>query len=290
MDSVKTPHGEAKEVLGGSAIYFAFGASFFTSVRLVSVVGEDFPQEHRTLLGTRNIDANELLTQPGGRTFRWSGAYDASMNSRETLSLELNVFGEFDPVLPKSYRDSRYVFLANGPPMVQNRILDQMDHPKLVVADTMDHWIRQEREAVVALMGRVGGAVMNDTEARLLTGEENLARAGQAVLEMGPKFVVIKKGEHGALLVTRKGFFALPAYPTTKVLDPTGAGDSFAGGMMGYLASVGKTSATELRRALAYGTVVASFNVEDFSLGRLQSTTREEVEERYGELRRMVRF
>ena len=289
MDSVKTPFGEVREVLGGSAVYFSFAASFFGPVRLVSVVGEDFPEEHLRLLETRAIDAVGLERRPG-RTFRWSGEYGTSLNDRETLSLELNVFGEFDPVLPTRYRDSRYVFLANGPPTVQNRILDQVDKPKLVVADTMDHWIRDDREAVVRLMGRVGGAVMNDSEARLFTGEENLSRAGLKVLEMGPKFVVIKKGEHGALLVTRKGFFALPAYPTTTVLDPTGAGDSFAGGMMGYLARAGKVNATELRRALAYGTVVASFNVEDFSLGRLQRATSEEIEERYGALRRMVRF
>ena len=289
LDSVKTPFGEVSEVLGGSAVYFSYAASFFGPVRLVSVVGDDFPESHIAALKTRNIDTDGLIRQ-AGRTFRWSGVYDASMNERETLSVELNVFGEFDPVLPKSFCDSRYVFLANGPPSVQNRILDQVVHPELAVADTMDHWIREERQAVVALMGRVGGAMMNDFEARLFTGEENLPRAGQKILQMGPRFVVIKKGEHGSLLIGQDGYFVLPAYPTTTVLDPTGAGDSFAGAMCGHLARTDKVNGTELKRALAYGTVVASLNVEDFSLNRLSSATVEEIEQRYRQLQDMTVF
>ncbi len=289
LDSVKTPFGEVKEVLGGSAVYFSYAAGFFGPVRLVSVVGEDFPESHIELLRSRNIDT-EGLARDKGRTFRWSGVYDASMNERETLNLELNVFGEFNPTLPDAFRDSRYVFLANGPPSVQNRILDQMNGPELVIADTMDHWIVQERDAVVKLMGRVGGALMNDGEARLLTGEDNLPLAGQKALEMGPRFVVIKKGEHGALLGTEDGFFALPAFPTTSVTDPTGAGDSFAGAMCGYLARSNKTGTHELKRALAYGTVVASLTVEDFSLGGLRSATLDEIEDRYRQLHDMTTF
>ena len=290
LDSVKTPFGEVKDVLGGSAVYFSYAAGFFGPVRLVSVVGEDFPESYVELLRSRNIDTEGLFRDKEGRTFRWSGVYDASMNERETLNLELNVFGEFNPTLPESFRDSRYVFLANGPPSVQNRILDQMNAPELVIADTMDHWIVQERDAIVELMGRVGGALMNDGEARLLTGQDNLPLAGRKVLEMGPRFVVIKKGEHGALLITTDGFFALPAFPTTSVADPTGAGDSFAGAMCGYLARSNKAGTDELRRALAYGTVVASLTVEDFSLGGLQSVTIEEIEERYRQLKDMTTF
>lgn len=289
LDTVQTPYGEATEVLGGSAVYFSFAASFFTPVRLMSVVGEDFPHEHVELLVSRKIDASGLLPVPG-RTFRWSGRYAGAMNAAETLSVELNVFGHFDPKVPEPFVDSRYVFLANGPPAVQMRVLSQMRSPELVVADTMNYYIREEPRAVAKVMGMVDGAVMNDAEARMMTGLENLPLAGRKLLELGPKFVVIKKGEHGALLVTHDGFFVLPAYPTTNVVDPTGAGDSFAGGMMGYLARQGDASVAELKRALAYGTVIASLNVEGFSLDRMKTATPADVEERYRHLRRMIEF
>lgn len=289
FDSVKTPYGEVSEVLGGSAVYFSYAASFFTPVRVVGVVGEDFEDEHLSDLARRNVDISGV-SHASGKTFRWKGSYEGAMNEAKTLAVDLNVLGEFNGALPESFTDSEYVFLANGPPSLQHTVVDQVRRPKLIVADTMDHWIRDTREELAGLFGRVNGVVMNDQEIRLYTEDDNLPRAGRKLLEEGPDFVVIKKGEHGSLLVTPDEYFAVPAYPSTDVSDPTGAGDSFAGGMMGHLAQVDDWCVTELKRALIYGTVVASINVEGFSLERFKAITHDDIEKRYEQFRNMLTF
>lgn len=290
LDSVETPSDRRDDVLGGSAVYFSYAASYFTPVRLVGVVGEDWPDAHTQLLAERNVDTSGLETVRGAKTFRWRGKYLPNMNDRETLEVHLNVFGDFNPKLPESFRSSRFVFLANGSPVLQMRVLEQIPDVQLVVADTMDLWINIQRDELLALLKRLDGIVLNDSEARLLTDDENLVRAGLKVRELGPKFVVIKKGEHGAMFFSEHETFVMPAYPTPQVVDPTGAGDSFAGGMMGYLAQCGKFDPQSLKKALAYGTVVASFNVEDFSLQRLRQIERRQVDERLDEYRRMLSF
>lgn len=290
LDTIETPLGKREEVMGGSAVYFAWAASYFTPVRLVGVVGEDWPQEYTQLLQQRNIDISGLVTVPGGKTFRWHGRYFEDMNRRETLDVQLNVMADFDPVLPEACRRAPFVFLANGSTRIQLRVLEQCVGAVLVVADTMDHWIRTERPQLEELLRRIGGLVLNEGEAQLLTGEINLIRAGRRALEMGPQFVVIKKGEHGAMFFSRHETYVLPAYPTENVVDPTGAGDSFAGGMMGFLAERNNFEPTTLKEAMAYGILVASFTVEDFSLDRLRKIERSDLERRMAEYRRMLSF
>lgn len=287
FDSVETPTGSAEDVLGGSATYFAYAASFFAPVRLVGVVGEDFPGAHREMLAARQIDLAGLETA-AGETFRWSGVYADDMNQRTTKSVALNVFGEFDPKLPEAYRDSQFVFLANGAPSVQLKVLEQVSAPQLVVADTMNLWIETTRDETLELLSKVDGMVLNDEEAYMLTDERNLVAAGRRVLAMGPSFVVVKKGEHGSLLITATHVVAMPAVPIDRVIDPTGAGDSFAGGMMGYLASLGTFDEQHLKRAIAYGSVIASFNCEDFSLNRFLNIAREDIDRRMGEYTTML--
>lgn len=289
FDSIETPNGSVDDALGGSATFFSYAASFFTKPRLVGVVGDDFPDEHRRLFAGRNIDTAGLVTQ-AGKTFRWKGRYHQDMNTRDTLEVHLNVFGTFEPVLPETFRDSTHVFLANGSPHLQARVLDQVRRPKLVLADTMDLWISTQRDNLLALLPRLDGLLLNDSEARLLTDEDNMVRAGQAVRKLGPKFVILKKGEHGAMLFTDDGTFVMPAYPTEDVLDPTGAGDSFAGGILGYLTSDDSPPPGRLRRAMAYGTVVASLTVEGFGLDRLKRTHRAEIDERLEKYRTMLSF
>jgi len=290
LDSVETPTDRRENVLGGSAVYFSYAASYFTSVRLVGVVGDDWPAEHTELLRSRSIDTSGLVVVEGAKTFRWSGKYLPNMNDRETLDVQLNIFGEFDPVLPDDYKRCPFVFLANGSPRVQMNVLQQIDGAHLAVADTMDLWIETENEGLRELLGKLDGLVLNDSEARLLTGDENLVRAGHAVREMGPKFVVIKKGEHGAMFFSKHETYVLPAFPTEQVVDPTGAGDSFAGGMMGYLAEQGRFDLKTLKEALAYGTLAASFNVEDFSLDRMRQIERADIDRRMEEYRKMLSF
>ncbi|HWB11901.1 MAG TPA: PfkB family carbohydrate kinase [Pirellulales bacterium] len=290
LDSVETPTDRRDDVLGGSAVYFSYAASYFTPVRLVGVVGEDWPGEHTDLLASRRVDTSGLEVIPGAKTFRWRGKYLPNMNDRETLEVHLNVFGDFNPKLPEAFRASRFLFLANGSPTLQLRVLEQVPDAQLCVADTMDLWINIQHDELLALLKRLDGIVLNDSEARLLTDDENLVRAGHKVREMGPKFVVIKKGEHGAMFFSRDETYVMPAYPTAQVLDPTGAGDSFAGGMMGYLAECGRVEPQTLKKALAYGTVVASFNVEDFSLQRMRQIDRSHVDTRLEEYRRMLAF
>jgi sugar/nucleoside kinase (ribokinase family) len=289
FDSIEAPTGAVEDALGGSATFFSYVASFFTRPRLVGVVGEDFPDRFHQILAGRRIDTAGLVTQKG-KTFRWKGKYHQDMNTRDTLEVHLNVFGTFDPVVPEKFRDSTHVFLANGSPRVQARVLDQIRRPALVLADTMDLWISTDRDALLALLPRVDGLLLNDSEARLLTDEDNLVRAGQAVRRLGPKFVIIKKGEHGAMLFSEDGIFVVPAYPTAEVIDPTGAGDSFAGGVLGYLASDDSPPPGRLRRAMAYGTVAASFTVEGFGLDRLMRTTRQEIDGRLDVYRNMLAF
>ena len=290
LDSIETPTDRRDNVLGGSAVHFSYAASYFSSVRLVGVVGEDWPTEHTELLEKRGIDTAGLQVIEGGETFRWRGKYHTNMNDRDTLELHLNVFENFDPVLPETFKKAPFLFLANGSPTLQMKVLDQIAGPKLVVADTMDLWINIERDALCELLKRIDGLVLNDAEAKLLTGDENLVVAGRKVREMGPKFVVIKKGEHGAMFFSEHETYVMPAYPTAEVVDPTGAGDSFAGGMMGYLAEQNNFDPQTLKTALAYGTVVASFNVENFSLDRMKTIERDDIERRLEEYRRMLSF
>ena len=290
FDSVETPTATREDVLGGSAVFFSYAASYFTSVRLAGVVGEDWPAAYTELLQARGIDTSGLQVVRGGKTFRWRGRYLANMNDRQTLDLQLNVMAQFNPVLPEHYRQCKVLFLANGSPQLQMRVLEQCPGATLTVADTMDYYIAGEREGLLALLKRVDGLVLNDSEAKLLTGEENLVRAGHAVRAMGPRLVVIKKGEHGAMFFSQHETYVLPAYPTAQVVDPTGAGDSFAGGMMGYLAEQDNFEPKTLKEAMGYGIVAASFTVEDFSLDRLKQIDREDLEERMAQYRRMLSF
>lgn len=290
LDTVETPTEKRENVLGGSAVYFSYAASYFTPVHLVSAVGDDWPGEHTRLLESRGIDTAGLQTVAGAKTFRWRGKYHANMNDRDTLDVQLNVLGQFDPVLPDACRRAKFLFLANGPVPTQKRALEQCRGAQLVVADTMDLYINSQRKELEELLARVDGLVMNDSEARLLTGDDNLVRAGHAVRQMGPRFVVIKKGEHGAMFFSKHETYVLPAYPTAHVVDPTGAGDSFAGGMMGYLAMRGTFEPKTLKEAMAYGILVASFTVEDFSLDRLEKIRREDLEQRLDEYRKMLSF
>ncbi len=290
LDSVETPTEKRDNILGGSAVYFSYAASFFTPVLLSSVVGDDWPAENTAMLQARGIDTTGLQVVCGGKTFRWRGKYLRNMNDRETLELHLNVLQSFDPVLPENYRNAQFLFLANGSPVLQMKALDQCKKPLLVVADTMDYYIRTEPADLQRLFRRIDGLVINDSEAKLLTGDDNLVRAGRAICDMGPKFVVVKKGEHGAMFFGPGETCVLPAYPTHVVVDPTGAGDSFAGGMMGYLAEQGNADPPTLKTALAYGTLAASFTVEDFSLDRLRKISRQDIDRRMEEYKKMLSF
>jgi sugar/nucleoside kinase (ribokinase family) len=294
IDTIYTPHGHRERVLGGSCTYFAAAASFYTPVRIVAAVGADFPPAFRdTLTSFRGIDTRGLEVRPKSRTFAWGGKYHENMNSRETLFTELGVLLEPPPTIPDFYRDSRFVFLANTHPAVQLQMLESLPQKTLAVADTMDLWINTARADLERLLKRVHGLVLNYDEAELLTGKSNTVAAARHILEMGPQFVIVKKGEHGCILVHKDGISALPAYPTETVIDPTGAGDSFAGGLMGHLAAThadgSKPSLQTLREALAHGTVVASFNIESFSLERLSTLKPEELASRYREFVSMVR-
>jgi len=288
-DSVRTPFGEVTEVLGGAASYASVSASFFSPVRMVGVVGEDFTYEHVATLAHRDIDLAGLQ-RSSGKTFRWSGYYEYDLNQAHTIATELNVFQDFRPDLPANYRDTPYVFLANIEPGLQLSVLDQMRRPKLVVCDTMNFWIESAREKLLEVLARCDIALMNDAEAREITGEPNLITAARRVLDLGPGIAIIKKGEHGALMMSRESCFTAPSYPLEEIRDPTGAGDTFAGGLIGYLARCGETDDETLRRAVIAGSVMASFTVEDFSLDRLLRLSPEEVAERYHEIVAMTRF
>jgi sugar/nucleoside kinase (ribokinase family) len=290
IDNIETPTARRDNLLGGSASHFSCAARFFTPVRLVSVVGGDWPPEHTEFLKGRGIDVSGLQVVPSGKSFRWTGRYEPDMNDRETLEVELDVFGKFEPVLPESFREARYVFLGNAAPSTQMKVIDQVPGCRLAVADTMDLWIKTTHKDLMQMLGRIDGLVLNDSEAKLLTGSENLVLAGHMVRKLGPKFVVIKKGEHGAMFFGEHETYVLPAFPTEKLVDPTGAGDSFAGGMMGYLAEQDNFDPETLKTAMAYGILVASFSVEGFGLERIQEITREDIEERMSEYRKMLSF
>jgi len=294
IDTVVTPSGHADKILGGSGTYFAAAASLYGPVRLVAAVGGDFPDQHRaTLAKFPQIDTTGLEVRKGSKTFAWGGKYLQNMNSRETLFTELGVLAEEPPKVPAGFRDSKFVFLANTHPAVQAGMLEQLPKRILTVADTMDLWINTAKDGLLALLRQIDGLVLNYDEAELLTGKANSVTAGRHILELGPKFVVVKKGEHGAILIHKQGVAALPAYPTENVVDPTGAGDSFAGGMMGSIASANAqdpSSFDSIRRALVHGTVVASFCIEEFSLGRLVGLTRKDLDKRYNEYAAMVRL
>ncbi|MFO1078845.1 MAG: PfkB family carbohydrate kinase [Planctomycetota bacterium] len=287
FDTVETPHGVAKDALGGSSTYFGLAARLFTEVRLVSVVGEDFPANHRLLLQERGIDLAGLETAKG-KTFRWHGRYSADMNSRDTLDVQLNTFGDFRPKVPAAYKKTPFVFLANGSPATQMSVLEQMEAPRFCVADTMDLWIEHHRDGLLELVRRIDGLILNDGEVKQLTGKSNLIQAGRAALALGPKLVIVKKGEHGCFLFSTFFHYALPAYPTEHVVDPTGAGDSFAGGFMGYLATCDSITVWNLKRAVAYGTCTASLTVEGFGVERIANAERTTVERRYHELQHFV--
>lgn len=290
IDTVETPDNRADDVLGGSAAYFALAASLLHPVRLVGVVGDDFPSGFREQFNGLPIDTAGLEIRPGAKTFRWHGKYLDDMNERESLRTDLNVVGEAPPSIPDSFRDSQYVFLANTHPSIQKQFIEQLDSPRLVVCDTMDLWIAEFRDDLVATLRAVGGVVLNDGEARMLTGRSDLIHAGRAVLEYGPRFVVIKKGEHGAMLLTSDEIAVFPAYPTDQVKDPTGAGDSFAAGMMASLAKMDRMDTPALKSAVARGTCMASITIEDFSLDALRRSDAAELESRLQRFRSMLTF
>ncbi|KFA93139.1 PfkB family carbohydrate kinase [Archangium violaceum] len=289
LDSVETPFGLKEDVLGGSATYFSTSASFFTPTQVVAVVGEDFPQAHLDFLKARGVDL-EGVTREKGRTFRWKGRYGFQLNEAETLDTQLNVFQTFSPRLPEKYRDAQYVFLGNIHPELQSQVVDQVKAPKLVAADTMNFWINGSRPALLKTLERVNLLFVNDAEARQLTGEHNIVRAARAILGMGPDRVVVKRGEYGALLFEKDHIFACPAMPIADVFDPTGAGDTFAGGFMGTLAIASQLNTETLRRAMVMGSVMASFTVEKFSLERLREVTRSEIRARFSEFKRLTHF
>lgn len=291
IDTVESPSGKVEDALGGSTIYFAVAASFFSPVRLVGVVGDDCPKDFlKPLHDNPAIDMSGLEVREGSRTFRWHGRYHEDVNERDTVAVELNVLGEAGPTIPESFRDSRYVFLANTHPILQLELLGQLAEPALVVADTMDIWITEQRSALVDLLGRIDGLVINESEAKLLTGMGNVVAAGMEIVKLVRRFLVIKKGEHGALLFADGEVFALPGYPAVRVVDPTGAGDVFAGAMMGNLAAADRVDAASLRRAIAYGTVTAGIELEDFSINRLLAVTRADIESRLEEFRGITAF
>lgn len=289
LDSVKTPFGDADDVLGGSATYFSVSSSYFTDVRLVAVIGEDFPKKHIDFLKTRRIDLRGL-ERSAGKTFRWKGRYGYDLNEAQTISTELNVFESFMPKLPEEYRNEEVVFLANIDPDLQREVLAQVKSPKVVAADTMNFWIEGKRDSLMRTLGLVHILLINDGEARQLAEEPNLVRAARKILAMGPETVVVKRGEYGVLMFRGDGVFAAPAYPLEDVFDPTGAGDTFAGGFMGYLSNIMDWSEESMRKAIVMGSVMASFNVEDFSLGRIKSLDYGEIEARYREFKRLSHF
>ena len=289
LDSVRTPFGEADDVLGGSATYFSTAASYFTDVNLVAVVGEDFPESHVQFLKSRKINVDGL-ERVSGKTFRWRGEYGYQLNEARTLKTELNVFENFRPKLPASYRGVGVVFLANIDPELQLDVLRQVKAPNFVACDTMNFWIEGKHDALLRTLREVDLLVINDGEARELARESNLVRSARAILNMGPKTLIIKRGEYGALMFNGKTVFSAPAYPLEAVFDPTGAGDCFAGGLMGYLANIRNFDEAALRQAVIFGSVMASFNVEAFSLERIKVLSYDEIMERFREFKALTEF
>lgn len=292
LDDIETPFGKAKEVLGGSAAYSAYAASFFASPGMISIAGEDLPKKHLDVLKDRKISIEGVEIK--GKNFRWGGFYEFDMNEAKTLRTDLNSLAEFNPILPESYKDAKYVFLANIDPELQMKVIEQVRKPKLIVMDTMNFWIEHKKDDLIKAIRKVDVLVLNDSEARQLFGTVNLVKAADKALDLGPKAVIIKKGEHGALLFVKEDgkrkHFSAPGYPLEIVKDPTGCGDSFGGGFIGYLAKTKDLSEKNLRKAVVYGSVIASFNAEDFSLERQKKLTWGEIERRFDELRGMREF
>jgi sugar/nucleoside kinase (ribokinase family) len=289
FDTVITPYGRVDEALGGAATYFAVAASYFCPVKVVAVVGDDFGAEHEAVLSTRGVDTSGIERVPG-RTFRWGGEYSLNLNERKTLFTELNVFETFAPVLPAEFRNTPYVFLANIAPQLQQSVLEQVEKPELVALDTMNYWIEGSLDALKTTLRQVDILIINDEEARELSGAYNLVEAAEAIRVLGPASVIIKRGEHGATAFLKDGVFTVPGFPLRQLADPTGAGDTFAGGFMGHLASTGDHSMEGLRRAIVAGSVLASFCVESFSLDGIQGLGSEQIASRYGEFQALTRF
>lgn len=283
LDSVRTPHGEVNRALGGSATYAGIAASYFSRPRIVGVVGEDFPKENIDLMKKKRFDLGGLKVIPNGKTFHWAGSYEGNMSHANTLSTCLNVFEFFQPDLPPHFKNSEFVFLANIDPELQLHVLDQIQKPNMILCDTMNFWIASKKEKLLEVFKRSDVILVNEGEARLLTNADNLIQAGDKLLELGPSHVIIKKGEHGAMILSRDDFFSLPAYPLRSLKDPTGAGDTFAGGFIGYLSSRKRVSALEIRRAMVIGTVLASFNCEEFSVKGTASLTKGKINKRCAE-------
>ncbi len=290
FDAVETPFGKRDKMLGGAATHFALSASFYTDVRVVGVVGDDFGQEEDQVFAERNIDTTDLQRIAGGHTFFWRGRYDYDLNTAHTLDTQLNVFADFKPKLSDAAKNSRLVFLANIQPDLQREVREQVRGAELVGLDTMNFWIESARESLIETIKVVNVVIINDAEARHLTGEPNLIKAARKILQWGPKALVVKRGEYGAALFTHDSYFAIPAYPLESVFDPTGAGDTFAGGFMGYLASVEKLDEAAMRRAMIFGSVMASFNVEEFGTERVRRLTHEEINERFRRFKQMTHF
>lgn len=291
LDTVKTPFGKVKGALGGAATYSSYAASFFSkNIGIVGVVGSDFPAQHLHLLQQRGISTEGVEIDKKGKTFRWEGYYEYDMSQAKTVSTELGAFANFKPQLPESYKDAEYVFLANIDPELQLSVLEQTKKPKLVLLDTMNYWIQTKKQQLLEVVRKVDVLLLNDSEARQLFETPNLVKAAGAALKLGPKYVIIKKGEHGALLFSDGNHFSAPAYPLEMIKDPTGCGDSFAGALIGYMAANDSTSEKNLRKAIIYGSVVASFNAEDFSLERLKTLKAADIKSRYGEFERIRQF
>jgi sugar/nucleoside kinase (ribokinase family) len=289
LDSIKTPFGQRDEILGGAASYFSVAASYFTDVGMIAVVGEDFPTDHISFFQRKGIDISGLQRKKG-RTFRWKGEYGSDMNSRTTLDTQLNVFADFSPELLADHRSREYLFLGNIDPELQLSVLEQMKQPRLVACDTMNYWIDSKKEALLKTLSKTDLLIINDAEARQLADEPNLIRAAQRIRSFGPKMLVIKRGEYGAMLFSHNLIFSVPAFPVENVLDPTGAGDSFAGGMVGYLAAARSFDDATLRRAVAFGTVMASLSVMSFGPQQLGELTFPEIQARYREFRKITVF
>ncbi len=290
IDTVKTPYGVSENCLGGSSVYFSMAASFFSPVRFVGVIGSDCPFDLVKVFTGRDVDLTGLEIRKDSKTFRWVGSYSENMDDRATDYIELNVLAEEPPKVPEGFSDSKFVFLANTAPNLQLKLLNQIERPVFVAVDTMDFWIEGHPEELKKLIKKINCLIINEDEARLLAGEHNLIKAAEKILDIGTEVVIIKKGESGSILCSADERFILPAFPAAEVKDPTGAGDSFAGGLMGYLAQLGRVDFESLKQALAYGTVVASFTIADFSLAGLTSISKDDIDSRFKTLRRLTQF
>jgi sugar/nucleoside kinase (ribokinase family) len=291
LDSIQTPFDRIEEALGGSATYISLAASYFSGpIKVVGVIGEDFPKEYIEMLSNHNIDLEGLEIVQGGKTFRWSGKYHYDLNVRDTLFTELNVFEKFDPKIPENAKRSKFICLGNIDPVLQSKVLDQMENPQFIVCDTMNFWIEGKKSELLELLPRVNAFIVNDSEARLLSQEPNLIKAARIIREMGPQILIIKKGEHGALLFTDDTIFFAPAYPMENIYDPTGAGDSFAGGFIGYLFKTRDLSPENLKKAVIYGSTMASFCVEKFSTKGLEDLSTLQIQDRYRQFLNLSRF